>query len=169
MMDPPREEARAAVGRCLTAGIRPVMITGDHPDTAKAIAADLRIIREGERVMVGADLDRTSDAELSANVEQIPVYARVTAAHKLRIVAAWRGRGQVVAMTGDGVNDAPAIKAADVGIAMGITGTDVTKEAADMVLTDDNFASIVNAVEEGRTIYDNIRKFVHYLLATNAG
>ena len=169
MMDPPRDEARDAVGRCLTAGIRPVMITGDHPDTAMAIAKDLRMLREGQRVVVGTDLDRMGDAELSAAVDQIPVYARVTAAHKLRIVKAWRGRGHVAAMTGDGVNDAPAIKAADVGIAMGITGTDVTKEASDMVLTDDNFASIVNAVEEGRTIYDNIRKFVHYLLATNAG
>ncbi|MGB7160127.1 MAG: cation-translocating P-type ATPase [Tepidisphaeraceae bacterium] len=169
MMDPSRDEARAAVDRCLSAGIRPVMITGDHPDTAGAIAQELRIMREGQRVLVGADLDQTSDAELIAGVEQIPVYARVTAAHKLRIVKAWRQRGQVVAMTGDGVNDAPAIKAANVGVAMGITGTDVTREAADMVLTDDNFASIVNAVEEGRTIYDNIRKFVHYLLATNAG
>ncbi len=169
MMDPPREEAREAVRRCLTAGIRPVMITGDHPDTAKAIATNLGIMREGQRVMVGTELDNANDAQLAAEVEQIPVYARVTAAHKLRIVSAWRSRGQVVAMTGDGVNDAPAIKAANVGVAMGITGTDVTKEAADMVLTDDNFASIVNAVEEGRTIYDNIQKFVHYLLATNAG
>jgi Ca2+-transporting ATPase len=169
MMDPPRDEARAAVDRCLTAGIRPVMITGDHPDTAAAIARDLHVLREGQRVIVGAELDRTDDAALAAAVEQIPVYARVTAAHKLRIVKAWRGRGQVVAMTGDGVNDAPAIKAADVGVAMGVTGTDVTKEASDMILTDDNFASIVNAVEQGRTIYDNIRKFVHYLLATNAG
>jgi Ca2+-transporting ATPase len=169
MMDPPRDEARTAVGRCITAGIRPVMITGDHPDTAKAIALDLQIMHEGQRVMIGADLDQTDDARLAADVDQIPVYARVTAAHKLRIVKAWKSRGQVVAMTGDGVNDAPAIKAADVGVAMGITGTDVTKEAADMVLTDDNFASIVNAVEQGRTIYDNIGKFVHYLLATNAG
>jgi Ca2+-transporting ATPase len=169
LMDPPRDEARDAVGRCLTAGIRPVMITGDHPDTARAIGTSLGMLQEGQRVVIGSDLDKMDDAELAANVEQIPVYARVTAAHKMKIIGAWRGRGQVVAMTGDGVNDAPAIKAADVGIAMGITGTDVTKEAADMVLTDDNFASIVNAVEEGRTIYDNIRKFVHYLLATNAG
>lgn len=168
MLDPPRDEAREAVGRCLSAGIRPVMITGDHPDTAKAVARDLRIMGDGQRVVAGAELDRMDDAALTDAVEGIPVYARVTAAHKLRIVKAWRGRGQVVAMTGDGVNDAPAIKAADVGIAMGITGTDVTKEASDMVLTDDNFASIVNAVEQGRTIYDNIRKFVHYLLATNA-
>jgi Ca2+-transporting ATPase len=145
------------------------MITGDHPDTARAIATSLGMLREGQRVVIGNDLDKMDEAELAANVEHIPVYARVTAAHKMKIIGAWRSRGQVVAMTGDGVNDAPAIKAADVGIAMGITGTDVTKEAADMVLTDDNFASIVNAVEEGRTIYDNIRKFVHYLLATNAG
>ena len=169
MMDPPRDEAREAVGRCLSAGIHPIMITGDHPDTAKAIARDLRIMTDGQRVLVGAELDQIDDATLTGKAEEFPVYARVTAAHKLRIVKAWRGRGQVVAMTGDGVNDAPAIKAADVGVAMGITGTDVTKEASDMVLTDDNFASIVNAVEQGRTIYDNIRKFVHYLLATNAG
>ena len=169
MMDPPRDEARDAVGRCLTAGIRPVMITGDHPDTASAIARDLRIMRDGQRVVVGTELDRTEDTHLAERVEQVSVYARVTAAHKLRIVKAWKSRGHVVAMTGDGVNDAPAIKAADVGVAMGITGSDVTKEASDMVLTDDNFASIVNAVGQGRTIYDNIRKFVHYLLATNAG
>jgi P-type Ca2+ transporter type 2C len=146
-----------------------VMITGDHPDTARAIAESLGILREGQRVVIGTELDKIDDERLKAGVEQIPVYARVTAAHKMKIIGAWRSRGDVVAMTGDGVNDAPAIKTADVGIAMGITGTDVTKEASDMVLTDDNFASIVNAVEEGRTIYDNIRKFVHYLLATNAG
>ena len=169
MMDPPREEARAAVGRCLTAGIKPVMITGDHPDTARAIAESLGMLGEGQRVVVGSELDGIDDERLGSGVERIPVYARVTAAHKMKIVGAWRSRGHVVAMTGDGVNDAPAIKAADVGVAMGITGTDVTKEASDMVLTDDNFASIVNAVEEGRTIYDNIRKFVHYLLASNAG
>jgi Ca2+-transporting ATPase len=130
MMDPPRDEARDAVRRCLSAGIQPVMITGDHPDTAKAIAYNLGIMRDGQRGVVGTELDQTSDAELAAEVEQIPVYARVTAAHKLRIIKAWRERGQVVAMTGDGVNDAPAIKAADVGIAMGITGTDVTKETS---------------------------------------
>jgi Ca2+-transporting ATPase len=169
MIDPPRDEARDAVGRCLTAGIRPVMITGDHPDTARAIAESLGILRPGDRVVVGEELDRVSDAELAEGIERISVFARVTAAHKMKLIGALRQRGQVVAMTGDGVNDAPAIKAADVGVAMGITGTDVTKEAADMVLTDDNFASIVNAVEQGRTIYDNIRKFVHYLLATNAG
>ena len=169
MMDPPRDEAREAVGRCLTAGIRPVMITGDHPDTARAIAGSLGMLREGQRVVLGTELDQIDDEALRSGVEQMPVYARVTAAHKMKIISAWRSRGHVVAMTGDGVNDAPAIKAADVGVAMGVTGTDVTKEAADMVLTDDNFASIVNAVEEGRAIYDNIRKFVHYLLATNAG
>jgi Ca2+-transporting ATPase len=169
MLDLPREEAGEAVARCLSAGIRPVMITGDHPDTAKAIARKLGIMTAAQRVVTGAELDRMDEATLAGSVEQHPAYARVTAAHKLRIVNAWRARGQIVAMTGDGVNDAPAIKAADVGIAMGITGTDVTKQASDMVLTDDNFASIVNAVEQGRTIYDNIRKFVHYLLATNAG
>jgi Ca2+-transporting ATPase len=169
MIDPPRDEARTAIQRCQTAGIRPVMITGDHPDTARAVAQDLGILNEGERLLTGIDLDRMSAEGLVSEVERVSVYARVTAAHKLQIVNAWRARAQVVAMTGDGVNDAPAIKAADVGIAMGITGTDVTKEASDMVLVDDNFASIVNAVEEGRTIYDNIRKFVNYLLATNAG
>lgn len=169
MIDPPRDEARDAVSRCIGAGIRPIMITGDHPDTARAIAESLGILREGQKVIVGADLDELSEASLTEFVENVPVYARVTAAHKMKIIRAWRRRGQVVAMTGDGVNDAPAIKAADVGIGMGIAGTDVTREAADMVLTDDNFASIVNAVEEGRTIYDNIRKFVHYLLSTNAG
>ena len=169
MMDPPREEAALAVERCRAAGIRPVMITGDHPDTAKAIAIQLGIMRDGEKVLLGSELDRLSDTDLVEAVKRTSAYARVTAAHKLRIVMAWRSRNDIVAMTGDGINDAPAIKAADVGVAMGITGTDVTKEAADMVLADDNFASIVNAIEEGRTIYDNILKVVHYLLATNAG
>jgi P-type Ca2+ transporter type 2C len=169
MIDPPRDEARDAVHRCITAGVRAIMITGDHPDTAQAIARELGIQREAERALIGAELDRLSDAQLASEVERVSVYARVTAEHKLRIVNAWRARGAIVAMTGDGVNDAPAIKAAHVGVAMGITGTDVTKEASDMVLTDDNFVSIVNAVEEGRTIYDNIRKFVEYLLATNVG
>ncbi len=169
MKDPPREEAKQAVGRCHEAGIRPVMITGDHPATALAVARELQIAREGDQAVSGQELDGWSDEELTRRVDQIPVYARVTAEHKLRVIAALKNRGQVVAMTGDGINDAPAVKAADIGIAMGITGTDVTKEAADMVLTDDNFASIVNAVEEGRTILDNIQKFIHYLLATNAG
>jgi Ca2+-transporting ATPase len=168
MMDPPREEAAVAVSQCLSAGIRPVMITGDHPDTARAIALDLGILRNGGQVLLGSDLDALSDVELAKIVAVTSVFARVTTAHKLRIVMAWRSRGEIVAITGDGINDAPAIKAADVGIAMGISGTDVTKEAADMVLADDNFASIVNAIEEGRTIYDNILKVVHYLLATNA-
>jgi Ca2+-transporting ATPase len=168
MIDPPRDEVKEAVNRCHAAGIRPVMITGDHPDTAWAIARELLIADEDSQVMTGQELNATSDAELAANVGQIAVFARVTAEHKLRVVRAWQARGQVVAMTGDGVNDAPAVKAADIGIVMGITGTDVTKEAADMVLTDDNFTSIVNAVEEGRGIFDNIQKFLHFLLSSNA-
>ncbi len=169
MMDPPREEAREAVRRCHEAGIRPVMITGDHPGTALAVATELGLARDDDSVVTGADLDELSEDELDARVESAPVYARVTAEHKLRVVRAWKRRGQVVAMTGDGVNDAPALRAADIGIAMGVTGTDVTKEASAMVLTDDNFASIVSAVEEGRGIYDNIQKFLLYLLAGNAG
>jgi Ca2+-transporting ATPase len=169
MKDPPREEAREAVRRCCLAGIRPAMITGDHPATALAIARELGIARPGDGVVSGLDLDRLNDAELRKCVERSSVFARVTAEHKLRIVSALRAGNQIVAMTGDGINDAAAVKSADIGIAMGITGTDVTKEASDMVLVDDNFASIVNAVEEGRTIFDNIQKFVHYLLSTNAG
>jgi Ca2+-transporting ATPase len=168
MIDPPREEVRAAVRTCREAGIRPVMITGDHPATALAIARELGIARGHDRALTGRELDGLNDEELAAAVEDVAVYARVSAEHKLRVVRAWKARGQMVAMTGDGGNDAPAVKAADVGIAMGITGTDVTKEASDMVLTDDNFASIVSAVEEGRGIFDNIRKFIHYLLASNA-
>jgi len=169
MIDPPRDEAREAVARCRSAGIRPVMITGDHPATALAIARELGMADGTGRVATGTDLDALSDEELAATAHMISVYARVSATHKLRVVQAWQARGEVVGMTGDGVNDAPAVKAADIGIAMGITGTDVTKEASDMVLTDDNFASIVNAVEEGRGIYDNIQKFIHYLLSWNAG
>jgi P-type Ca2+ transporter type 2C len=169
MIDPPREEAKEAVTRCQEAGIRPVMITGDHPDTALAIARELGIAGPADRVVSGKQLEGTADAELRDVAAATAVYARVTAEHKLRIVKALKANGQVVAMTGDGVNDAPAVKAADIGVAMGVTGTDVTKEASAMVLTDDNFASIVNAVEEGRGIYDNIRKFVGYLLAGNAG
>ena len=167
MIDPPREEVRSAIDECHAAGIRAVMITGDHPDTALAIARELKIARDGGEVVSGPLLDRMSDADLLDAVERTSVYARVSAAHKLRIVKAWQARGQVVAMTGDGVNDAPAVKAADIGIAMGVTGTDVTKEASDMVLVDDNFASIVAAVEEGRGIFDNIQKFIQYLLASN--
>ncbi|MEX2306257.1 MAG: cation-translocating P-type ATPase [Pirellulales bacterium] len=169
MKDPPREEAREAVRRCYLAGIRPVMITGDHPATALAIARELGIAQPEDPIVSGNDLDNLSDEQLLQCVDGIRVFARVTAEHKLRIVSALRAHRQVVAMTGDGINDAAAVKMADIGIAMGITGTDVTKEAADMVLVDDNFASIVNAVEEGRAIFDNIQKFVHYLLSTNAG
>jgi Ca2+-transporting ATPase len=169
MIDPPRDEARAAVKTCRSAGIRPVMITGDHPATALAIARELGLADGTGRAVTGTELDGLSADELAAAVDTISVYARVTAEHKLRVVKAWQQRGHVVAMTGDGVNDAPAVKAADIGIAMGITGTDVTKEASDMVLTDDNFASIISAVEEGRGIYDNVQKFIHYLLSCNAG
>ncbi|MCW8128877.1 MAG: cation-translocating P-type ATPase [Planctomycetota bacterium] len=170
MIDPPRDEVRAAVRVCRKAGIRPVMITGDHPDTARAIAAELEILSgDSSQVLTGAALDGVDDAALAGRIGGVAVFARVTAEHKLRVVRALQKNGHVVAMTGDGVNDAPAVKAADVGIAMGVTGTDVTKEASDMVLTDDNFASIVNAVEEGRGIFDDIQKFIHYLLACNAG
>ncbi len=169
MIDPPREEVKAAVSRCRAAGIRPVMITGDHPATAGAIARELGIAVNDEAVRTGAELDAVDDTRLHELVTSTSVYARVSAEHKLRIVNAWKSRGKIVAMTGDGVNDAPAVKAADIGIAMGITGTDVTKEASDMVLLDDNFTSIVSAVEEGRGIFDNIQKFVHYLLSCNAG
>jgi Ca2+-transporting ATPase len=170
MIDPPRDEVREAVARCRGAGIRPVMITGDHPATAAAIARELGIADDRTSgTLVGSEIDKLDDAALDARVEQTAVYARVSAEHKLRVVRSWKRRGQIVAMTGDGVNDAPAVKAADIGIAMGITGTDVTQSASDMVLTDDNFASIINAVEEGRGILDNIRKVIHYLLACNAG
>jgi Ca2+-transporting ATPase len=168
MKDPLRHEAIEAVARCRRAGIRTVMITGDHKDTAAAIARELGLLDEGARALSGAELDTMADHDLAGQVDRIAVYARVTAEHKLRIVRAWQARGAVVAMTGDGVNDAPAIKAADIGVAMGMTGTDVTKEASDMVVTDDNFASIAAAVEEGRGIYDNIRKAIHFLLSCNA-
>ncbi|HEY4308473.1 MAG TPA: cation-translocating P-type ATPase [Pirellulales bacterium] len=169
MTDPVREEARGAIDRCRRAGIRSIMITGDHPSTAQAVAEELALIEAGQRVITGQELDALSDAQLEAELPRLAVFSRVRAEHKLAIVKAWRARGEVVAMTGDGVNDAPAIKAAHVGIAMGLSGTDVTKEASDIILTDDNFASIVNAIEEGRGIYDNIQKFVRYLLTCNSG
>jgi len=168
MVDPPRPEVRVAVGRCKTAGIRPVMITGDHPLTARFIAYDLRISENGQ-VRTGQDLVRISLDELGRQADTCSVYARVSPEHKLRIVEAYQKEGHIVAMTGDGVNDAPALRRADIGIAMGITGTDVAKEASDMVLLDDNFATIVSAVEEGRAIYANIRRFVKFSIAGNIG
>jgi Ca2+-transporting ATPase len=169
MIDPPREEVKRAIEQCAGAGIKTVMITGDHKNTAVAIARQLGFFKEDSLALSVDELDRISEEKFRMEVEKIPVYARVSPEHKLRIVRAWRALGEVVAMTGDGVNDAPAVKEADIGVAMGITGTDVTKEVSDMVITDDNFASIVAAVEEGRGVYDNIGKFVHYLLSCNAG
>ncbi len=169
MIDPPREEVKDAIMRCKQAGIKTVMITGDHKNTAVAIAKELGFFKEGSMALTSDELDKLSDEEFFRKVEEVPVYARVSPEHKLKIVRALKGHNEVVAMTGDGVNDAPAVKEADIGVAMGITGTDVTKEVSDMIVTDDNFASIVAAVEEGRGIYDNIKKFVHYLLSCNTG
>lgn len=169
MYDPPRKEAREAVATCRAAGIHVVMITGDHAQTAKAIAREIGIASDTDEVVTGVELDAMSDDTLKMRAAEISVYARVTAEHKLRIIRAWKANDAVVAMTGDGVNDAPAVKGADIGIAMGRSGTEVTRQAADMIVTDDNFASIVSAVEEGRGIFDNIRKTLQYLLAGNTG
>ncbi len=168
MIDPARDEVKAAIQICEKAGIKPIMITGDHPLTAQAVARELGLLKTG-CVVTGAELDAMSDAEFDNEVENIEVYARVSPVHKLRVVTAFQKKNHIVAMTGDGVNDAPALKKADIGIAMGITGTDVSKEAAAMMLTDDNFASIVAAVEEGRGIFGNIKKYLMYLLSSNIG
>ena len=167
MMDPPREESKAAVAECIRAGIRPIMITGDHKITAAAIAREIGILRDGTEAVEGAVIDKMSDEELRDFVPQVSVYARVSPEHKIRIVRAWQQRGNLVAMTGDGVNDAPALKQADIGVAMGITGTEVAKDAAGMVLADDNFATIVKAVKNGRNVYANIKRAVQFLLSGN--
>jgi P-type Ca2+ transporter type 2C len=169
MIDPPRTEVAPALQKAKTAGMRTIMITGDYPNTARAIAESIGLLRKDHHVHIGSDIDALSPEEMQSEVELTDVYARVSPEHKMKIVEALRANGEVVAMTGDGVNDAPAIKLADIGVAMGITGTDVAKETADMVLTDDNYASIVDAVEQGRVIYSNIRKFVYYLLSCNMG
>ena len=167
MIDPVRPEVKAAIEECRSAGIRPIMITGDHIDTAKAIAKELGILGPKDAAVTGAELSEMDDATFERVFQTITVYARVQPEHKVRIVNAWRKAGYITAMTGDGVNDAPSIKSADIGVGMGITGTDVTKNVADMVLADDNFATIVGAVEEGRRIYDNIRKAIQFLLGSN--
>ncbi|MER2055483.1 MAG: cation-translocating P-type ATPase, partial [Clostridia bacterium] len=167
MIDPIRPEVKDAIGQCRNAGIRPIMITGDHKDTATAIAKDLGILEPGQLAITGAELDAIPDEDFAQDVRRYSVYARVQPENKVRIVNAWKNAGMVTAMTGDGVNDAPSIKSADIGVGMGITGTDVTKSVADMILADDNFATIVSAVGEGRRIYDNIRKAIQFLLSAN--
>lgn len=167
MIDPPREESKQAVADCIRAGIKPIMITGDHKITASAIAKEIGILRDGDRAIEGLEIDKMTDEELKENIEHISVYARVSPEHKIRIVKAWQEKGEIVAMTGDGVNDAPALKQADIGIAMGITGTEVSKDAASMILTDDNFATIVKSVANGRNVYSNIKNSIRFLLSGN--
>ena len=169
MIDPPRQEAKRAVEKCKTAGIKTVMITGDHKITAIAIAKQLGILENEDEAITGSELEQISDEELTKNVRKYSVYARVSPEHKVRIVKAWQANGEIVAMTGDGVNDSPALKTANIGCAMGIVGTEVAKEAADVILTDDNFATVVSAVEEGRRIYDNILKVIQFLISCNIG
>ncbi len=169
MIDPPREGVKEAVKTCRKAGIKTVMITGDHIATAKAIAEDLNILKSGDKAITGKELDQIPQEKLEKEISEYSVFARVTPEHKVRIVKAWQSTGAVVAMTGDGVNDSPALKSADIGIAMGKNGTEVAKNAADMILTDDNFVTIVKAVKQGRNIYDNIKKAIHFLIATNIG
>lgn len=169
MIDPPREGVKYAVATCKKAGIKTVMITGDHIATAKAIAKDLGILRKHDLAITGEELDKLAKEDLDKNIMRYSVFARVSPEHKVRIVKAFRKTGAVVAMTGDGVNDAPALKNADIGISMGLNGTDVAKNASDMILTDDNFCTIVEAVKQGRNIFDNIKKAIHFLIATNVG